>query len=397
MSENSKNNEELGQSLPKSVWVIFLASLTTSMGITLISPVLPLIEHSFNSNPMEISLLYTSYNVMIAISMIITGFVSSRLSIKYTLIIGILIIGLFSIISGFATDIWTIIWFRGICGIGDALFFATGFAAIILLSKNMSTKAIILYESGFGIGASIGPFIGGILGETSWRYPFFGVGILMIVVLVLIILFVPNVKEKEYHKKISMKETFEGLLHRPIIVLGSVACIYEYGLYSIILYTPLIINLQPIILGVVFLIGGISLAFSSYFISPLCINKLGSLKSLCLTFACFSIVFLVMSIFIKESLIIGICTIIASILMGCINSLLSTTLAETSQMRESTTSATYHFIFYSGGAITPFLANTIGQSISSNAPFIVGIFIFILPILIILLNKSYLNSKEIIN
>ncbi len=37
----------------------------------------------------------------------------------------------------------------------------------------------MLYEAALGLGIAIGPLLGGLLGEVSWRGPFFGVVALM--------------------------------------------------------------------------------------------------------------------------------------------------------------------------------------------------------------------------
>jgi len=40
------------------------------------------------------------------------------------------------------------------------------------------------------------PLIGGLLGQLSWRYPFMGVGAIMVVVFLLLLILMPNVKEE---------------------------------------------------------------------------------------------------------------------------------------------------------------------------------------------------------
>ncbi len=49
------------------------------------------------------------------------------------------------------------------------------------------TKSIVLFEAAVGIGVAAGPLIGGILGQFSWRYPFIGIGVMMVIVFFIII------------------------------------------------------------------------------------------------------------------------------------------------------------------------------------------------------------------
>ncbi|WP_263640848.1 MFS transporter [Methanobrevibacter arboriphilus] len=89
--------------------------------------------------------------------------------------------------AGFATNIWTIIGLRGIWALGSSLFFATGLAAMVTVAGVSKTKSIVLFEAAVGIGVAAGPLIGGILGQFSWRYPFIGIGVMMVIVFFIII------------------------------------------------------------------------------------------------------------------------------------------------------------------------------------------------------------------
>ena len=41
----------------------------------------------------------------------------------------------------------------------------------------------MLYEAALGLGIAAGPLVGGLLGNISWRGPFFGVAVLMAIAL----------------------------------------------------------------------------------------------------------------------------------------------------------------------------------------------------------------------
>ena len=55
-----------------------------------------------------------------------------------------------------------------------------------------TAQAIILFEAALGIGIASGPLVGGLLGEHSWRAPFFGVSCLMLIALVATAFFLPT-------------------------------------------------------------------------------------------------------------------------------------------------------------------------------------------------------------
>lgn len=66
---------------PKAVWAVFFASIIAFMGLGLVDPILPAIANSLNASPSEVTLLFTSYNAVMAVAMLITGAISSRIGI----------------------------------------------------------------------------------------------------------------------------------------------------------------------------------------------------------------------------------------------------------------------------------------------------------------------------
>ena len=67
---------------PKAVWAVAFAAVFAFMGIGLVDPILPAIAVNLQATPSEVSLLFTSYLLVTAIAMLVTGFVSSRIGGK---------------------------------------------------------------------------------------------------------------------------------------------------------------------------------------------------------------------------------------------------------------------------------------------------------------------------
>src|SRR3954471_24453345 len=69
-------------------------------------------------------------------------------------------------------------------GLGNALFISTALSVIVGAASGGLAGAIVLYEAALGLGIAAGPLVGGLLGDISWRGPFFGVSALMAVALI---------------------------------------------------------------------------------------------------------------------------------------------------------------------------------------------------------------------
>lgn len=180
-------------SQPKAVWAVAFACVISFMGLGLVDPILPAIADQLHATKSQVSLLFTSYNLVTGVAMLITGVVSSRLGVKWTLLTGILLIIVFAGLGGTADTVGGIVGYRAGWGLGNALFIATALSAIVGLSTSGTAKAIILYEAALDLGISVGPLLGGELGSISWRGPFFGVAALMVVGFLFITFMLPTI------------------------------------------------------------------------------------------------------------------------------------------------------------------------------------------------------------
>jgi MFS transporter, ACDE family, multidrug resistance protein len=166
---------------PRAVWAVAFACVISFMGIGLVDPILPSLAGQLHASPSQVELLFTSYLVVTAVMMLVTGWVSSRIGAKRTLISGLALIVVFAGLAGTSGSIDGIVGFRAGWGLGNALFIATSLAVIVASASGGFAGAIVLYETALGVGIATGPLLGGLLGNISWRGPFFGVAALMAV------------------------------------------------------------------------------------------------------------------------------------------------------------------------------------------------------------------------
>src|SRR5436190_7509771 len=164
---------------PKAVWAVAFACVVAFMGIGLVDPILPAIATQLHASPSQVELLFTSYFAFTGVSTLVTGFVSSRIGPRKTLLAGLTLVVIFSALAGASGSIGQIVGFRAGWGLGNALFIATALAVIIGSASGGVSGAIILYEAALGLGIASGPLVGGFLGGVSWRGPFFGTAVLM--------------------------------------------------------------------------------------------------------------------------------------------------------------------------------------------------------------------------
>lgn len=405
LSQNAAHAEEQPASLvedeasllkqPKAVWAVFFACIIAFMGIGLVDPILPALAEQLDASHSEVTLLFTSYNAVMAIAMLITGWISGRIGIKWTLLSGILIIAVFSALGGLSNDIWTLVSLRGGWGLGNALFVATALAAIVSLSKSGTARAIILYEAAIGLGISVGPLLGGWLGAMTWRGPFLGVATLMVIAFIGLSVLMPAQKPTNTAKtKSSLLDPFRALKHRSLFVFGITAALYNFGFFTLLAYSPFVMNLDEHGLGFVFLGWGILLAVTSVFMAPMLQLRFGTIKSICIMLFLFAVLLAVMGIWTSTQWVVIAAVILAGAMLGNNNTLITTAVMNAAPVERSTASAAYSFLRFLGGAVAPFMAGKLSEIFNPHVPFFVGAGFVLLSVVFIMMNEKHVKHVD---
>ncbi|MED1949805.1 MFS transporter [Brevibacillus centrosporus] len=381
---------------PRSVWAVFFAGIIAFMGIGLVDPILPAIAEKMHATPSEVSMLFTSYNAVMAIAMLFTGMIASRIGVKKTLLTGIVIIALFSFLGGISNHIWVLGGLRGGWGLGNALFVATALTAIVSLSRSGVTKAIILYEAAIGLGISVGPLLGGELGAISWRGPFFGVASLMVIAFIALIILMPAeaATTNAPKKKTSLSDPFRAMKHRSLVVLGLTACLYNIGFFTLMAYAPFVMGLDEHGLGYVFLGWGVLLAVTSVFMAPILQRKFGTVKSMSVMLGLFGLTLLAMGIWTNTPAVVIVSVIFSGALLGNNNTLITTAVMNAAPVERSTASAAYSFLRFIGGAIAPVMAGKLAEWFNPHVPFIVGACFVLLSVVFVFLNRRHVMHVD---
>lgn len=382
-------------SQPKAVWAVAFACVISFMGLGLVDPILPAIANQLHASKSQVSLLFTSYNLVTGLAMLITGFVSSRIGVKWTLLSGILLIIVFSALGGASDTIAQIVGFRGGWGFGNALFIATALSAIVGLSTSGTAKAIILYEAALGLGISVGPLLGGELGSISWRGPFFGVSVLMVIGFLFILFVLPKIPKPT--KRSSLADPFKALSYPALKTLAIVAFLYNFGFFTLMAYSPYVMGLDEHGLGYVFFGWGILLAFTSVFVAPKLQSRFNLAASMGVMLTLFTLDLLAMGIgtFMGSPTTVIVAVIVAGIFLGINNTLITTAVMESAPVERSVASASYSFVRFLGGAASPWLAGKLSEWYNAQMPFYFGAVVVFIGVIVLIVRRRHLRDIDV--
>ena len=355
---------------PKAVFAVAFACVVSFMGIGLVDPILPSLAVKLHATPSQVELLFTTYLLVTAVAMLVTGWVSSRIGAKRTLIAGLVLIISFSALAGASNSIAGIAAFRAGWGLGNALFIATSLAVIVSSATGGFAGAIILYETALGIGIALGPLLGGELGGISWRGPFFGVTVLMTIALVATIAFVEDLPRPA--RKASVVDPIRALRHRGLLTMGLTALLYNWGFFTVLGYAPFPLHLGIHQLGYVFTGWGVLVGLFAIFGAPWIQRRLGIARSLYLNLTLFAIDVLVIGIFIHSRTTTIVAVICSGIFIGTNNTITTQAVMTVSSIERPIASASYGFVRFIGGGIAPWAAGKLAASYGDHLPFYIG-------------------------
>ena len=339
------------------------------------------------------SLLFTSYFAVTAFAMLLTGWVSSRIGPKRTLLAGLALVVVFASLSGTSDSVAQLVGFRAGWGLGNAMFVATALAVIVGAASGGAESAILLYEAALGLGISAGPLLGALLGDWHWRYPFFGTAALMAIGFVLITTLLK--KDRRPAVKARLSDPLRALAHKGLSTTAITALFYNFAFFTVLSFTPFILGMSAYGIGAVFFGWGVLVALSSVFAAPFMQRRLGSVRTMYTSLA-FLIVCQV-GIALSGHAGIIVFTILTGIAIGVNNTVFTEAAMEVSDSPRAIASAGYNFVRWLGAALAPYIASKLGEEVNVSLPYYLGALCCVIAIVVLYLRRHHLQSLEAVD
>lgn len=168
---------EIRLSSAKGRWIILTTVLGSSMALldsTVVNVALPHIGRSLNADLASLQWTVNAYMVTLAGLILLGGSLGDRYGRRKIFVLGVVWFALGSLLCGIAPNAGVLITARALQGIGGALL-VPGSLAIIQASFHPDdrARAVGLWSGLGGVGAAIGPFVGGWLVDgPGWRWVF---------------------------------------------------------------------------------------------------------------------------------------------------------------------------------------------------------------------------------
>ncbi|MDX2604160.1 MFS transporter [Streptomyces caniscabiei] len=162
---------------PQGKWILFTTILGSSMALldsTVVNVALPRMGEDLDADLAALQWTVNAYMLTLAGLILLGGALGDRFGRRKVFVIGVVWFAAASLLCGLAPNVGVLIAARALQGVGGALL-TPGSLALIQASFHPDdrARAVGLWSGFGGIGAAVGPFLGGWLVDgPGWRWVF---------------------------------------------------------------------------------------------------------------------------------------------------------------------------------------------------------------------------------
>jgi MFS transporter, DHA2 family, metal-tetracycline-proton antiporter len=197
---------------------VFVAVLNTSM----VNVTVPSIREEFGASEGQVGWVITGYLLVYAVSIPLYGRISDLFSLKRTFALGLVVFAAGSLFCALAPNLLLLVFGRIVQAAGGAAVPALASASVAkVLPPGERGAALGLIFSSVGVGAAVGPVLGGVVDSVAgWQALFYGTLLLTLILIPVALYALP-------HTETSDERSFDLLGG---ILLGLTAGLFLFGI-----------------------------------------------------------------------------------------------------------------------------------------------------------------------
>ncbi len=188
-----RSNENLVKSPKLLIAAIALGVILNPLNTTMITVALPAIQNEFQLTSRDISWLISSYFIVSAIFLPLTGKLSDHYGRKKILLLGLITVSISSLLAPLSPNLMFLIGMRAIQAIGTSALFPAGIGIVRTYIEKNQNRVIATLAVFATTSAALGPTISGLLIQIAeWPVIFYVNFPILITSAILTLIYVPN-------------------------------------------------------------------------------------------------------------------------------------------------------------------------------------------------------------
>ncbi len=163
---------------PDAKWAILaavmLGSIMGPLDGSIVNTVLPSITEYFHTDISVAQWVPTIYLLTISCLILLYGRLGDMIGYRTVFLSGLAAFTVTSVLCGASQNIWMLIAFRALQGLAAGMMMSVGYAIVTTaFPPRERGKAMGIYAISIAVGLGLGPTLGGLIAQHSWRYVFF--------------------------------------------------------------------------------------------------------------------------------------------------------------------------------------------------------------------------------
>ncbi|MFJ4904118.1 MFS transporter [Streptomyces sp. NPDC093249] len=223
----------------KGRWIVFTTVLGSGMALldsTVVNVALPHIGDDLGADLAVLQWTVNAYMLTLAGLILLGGSLGDRFGRRRVFVIGVVWFALASLLCGLAPNAGILIGARALQGVGGALL-TPGSLALIQASfhEDDRARAVGLWSGFGGVGAAIGPFVGGWLVDgPGWRWVFLLNVPLAAVCVPVALRHVPESRDRVAHGRFDVLGAFLGAVALALVTYALIGAAWWAGVAGVL-------------------------------------------------------------------------------------------------------------------------------------------------------------------
>ncbi|OXM99390.1 MFS transporter [Bifidobacterium vansinderenii] len=243
------DTDEKTKSLNRSMVCLCAAELVMMINTTAFNVALPNIAESFGASMAEQQWIVSSYNLVFAAVVLLAGFLGDRLGHLKTMIVGLAMFVIASVIGLAAGNVPVLLVSRSIMGAGAGVVIPMGQALLgILFRDSELSRAMTAWAIAGTLGVPFGPLVGGALTATlGWRGIFGFDGVVFLAVIVVIHMNVSQVSASHESRSLHMPWMSVAMMFAGFTLFSAGLVNAQHGVLSMDAWIPMTVGVALIV------------------------------------------------------------------------------------------------------------------------------------------------------
>jgi predicted MFS family arabinose efflux permease len=174
----------------------------------------------------------------------------------------------------------------------------------------------------------------------------------------------------ERREPIPFSAPFKALRIPALAVLAVVALFYNIGFFVLLAFSPFPLGFSAMGIGLTFFGWGVALAVTSVWVAPLLLRRWRRTTVMLVILPLLAIDLVVAGILVASQLALVVCIIVGGLLLGVMNTVLTESVMESTDLPRSVASSSYSAVRFLGGAAAPPIAAALWHAFGPTVPYV---------------------------